>query len=249
MNKMRIGLYLCSLFAVVFLAGETVAGGQKVNLTPEEGFFGVRAQIAPHYYVAVSENRLSSKPMVRRCQAVFLPSFSPESAVYLFWDAEKPDNVPVVVSVEMERSVWSELHQLIADAAPDRNAYSTGPEAQLKVLPKLQVKTKRREAQIELETAKSLDSLWQVIISQARFPEKADMGLDGESVHFASPSKGGYHTAQTWSPEKGTPAYELVEIARKLQNYPQVQEDERKTTSLSLRKMAKNLLSKIERKK
>lgn len=205
----------------------------------------MRARIASYYYAAVCEKLLSSKPFVLRCQAVFLPSFSPESAVYIIWDDEKPDIMPVVVSVEMERSVWCNLQQLIENVAPNRNAFSTGPEAQLNVLSKLQVKPKKREAPIDLETAKTLNRLWQLIIPQARFPEKAELGLDGESVHFASPSKGGYQTAQTWSPKKGTPAYELVEIARKLQQYPQVQEDERKTLSVSLRKMAKSLLSKI----
>jgi hypothetical protein len=228
------------------MVGMAVAGGQKVNLIPEEGFFGVRAQIASYYYAAVSEKLLSNKPIVRRCQAVFLPSFSPESAVYLLWDDEKLQNVPVIVSVEMERSLWSELHQLIEDAAPDKTAYAVGPEAQLHVLPKLQLKAKRSESPIEVETAKVLDQLWRQIISQARFPEKAEFGLDGENVHFASPAKGGYRTAQAWSPDNGTPAYELIAIARTLQKYPQLREGERKGASKSLAKMAKRLLAKVE---
>lgn len=243
---MLIRTCLCSVFVVAIVIGEATAGGQKVNLTPEEGFFGIRAQIAPYYYVAVSEKLLSSKPMVRRCQAVFLPSFTAESAVFILWDDEKPNNVPVVVSVEMERSLWSELHLQIEREAPDKNSYSVGPEAQLKVLPKLQLETRRTEAPIELETARMLDRLWRLIIPQARFPENAQIGLDGEDVHFASPSKGGYRTAQVWSPSKGTPAYELVEIARTLRKYPQLREGEREGASKSLTKMARWLLAKIE---
>ena len=237
---------LCSLLFLTIVTGKEVAAGQKMNLIPEEGFFGVRAQIASYYYASVSEKLLSSKPFVRRCQAVFLPSFSPESAVYLLWDDEKPANVPVVVSVEMESSLWSELHQLIEDAAPDKSAYAVDPEAQLKVLLKLKAKPKRSEAPIEPATAKTLDRLWKLIIPKARFPEKAEFGLDGEDVHFASPSKGGYRTAQTWSPNKGTPAYELITIARVLQKYPQLREGERKGASKSLTNMAKRLIAKIE---
>ncbi len=249
MNNMLIRACLCSLLLITNLTGEALADGQKVNLIPEEGFFGVRARISSYYFAAVSEKLLTSKPFVLRCQAVFLPSFSPESAVYIIWDDEKSDTVPVVVSVEMERSLHSELQQLIRDAAPDKSAIKFDPAAQLKVLPKLQLKTIRREAPIERSAARILDRLWTLIISKARFPEKAEFGLDGEDVHFASPSKGGYHTAQTWSPNKGTPAYELVTIARALQKYPQLREDERKGASESLTKMAKRLLAKIENSK
>lgn len=247
MYKKLIRMCLHALFFLAILIGEAFAGSQKVNLIPEEGFFGVRARISSFYYAAVSEKLLTSKPFVLRCQAVFLPSFSPESAAYIIWDDEKSDTVPVVVSVEMERSLHSELQQLIRDAAPDKSSFiKLDPTAQLKVLPKLQLKTIRREAPIERSTVRILDRLWTLIISKARFPEKAEFGLDGEDVHFASPSKGGYRTAQTWSPNKGTPAYELVAIARALQKYPQLRENERKGASESLSKMAKRLLAKIE---
>lgn len=249
MHKKLIRLCLHALFFLAILIGEAFAGSQKVNLVPEEGFFGVRARISSYYYAAVSEKLLTSKPFVLRSQAVFLPSFSPESAVYIIWDDEKSNTVPVVVSVEMERSLHSELQQLIRDAAPDKNAIKFDPAAQLKVLPKLQLKTNRREAPIERSTARILDRLWSLIISKAKFPENAEFGLDGEDVYFASPSKGGYHTARTWSPNEGTPAYELVTIARELQKYPQLREDKRKGASESLTKMAKRLLAKIENSK
>jgi len=76
--------------------------------------------------------------------------------------------------------------------------------------------------------------------------ENVECRPDPSCYSFASPAKGGYRTAQAWSPDNGTAAFELIAIARTLQKYPQLREGERKVASKSLTKMAKRLLAKIE---
>ncbi len=222
------------------IVSNAIAGIQITHLQPEEGAFGY--SVHNPYYSSVNERLLSSS-WYRKCQAIFLPSFSPESAVYILYDYEKPNQKPIVVSVELEKHLWTEMQILIQEAAKPQRSYSTGPEAQKKVLPLIQISVNRSEAPIENKVFDILEQIWATILSQTHYPKKYNSGLDGERTHFANFTKGfGYQTGNTWSPNKDTTNYKVVELAKALQNYPNLLESERSEAANKLFYDAQNLL-------
>ena len=70
-------------FLILLGSIEAISGTPTPHLQPEDGFFGF-TMLNP-YYEAVSD-RLQLTSTFRKCQAVFLPSFSEESAVYLIYN-------------------------------------------------------------------------------------------------------------------------------------------------------------------
>lgn len=224
----------------VFLA---IAGNNGSHLQPEEGFFGY--SIHNPYYASVSERLLYSS-WERKCQAVFLPSFSPENAVYIQYDYENPQKRPTVVSLRLKEHLWYEMQMLIQTTAINPKSYSAGPEAQRKVLPLIELQVNRLEAPIGNEVAKTLERVWITILATTQYPNKSQHGLDGETSHFANFTKGiGYQTGKTWSPSKDTTNYKLVELAKALQNYPNIQENERTEAAKKLYNDAQTLLKSL----
>lgn len=69
--------------ALASLPSPAGAGNPTTHLHPEEGYFGSGLHSA--YYAAVAR-RLLGNAAYRQCQAVFLPSFDVEAAVYVLRD-------------------------------------------------------------------------------------------------------------------------------------------------------------------
>lgn len=225
----------------VLLGGtQAISGAPTTYLQPEDGFW-VFAMLNP-YYEAVSERLLSSSQN-RKCQAVFLPSFSEESAVYLTYDDKNPMAPPIVVSLKFERQLWADMHRLMESSADAKGAYSVRADAQLKALSQIRSVVNRFEAPIDKRVAVVLERAWDALLRRVRYPEKAELGLDGESCHFANFASGfGYRTGWVWSPKKGTLSYDFVEIAKALREYPRLRGIDRKDLAQAMLKKAQKLL-------
>ena len=233
---------VCAL-SVFLTASPAISGTSTSHLVPEEGLFGY-ALLNP-YFEAVSERLLSYN--WRKCQALFLPSFSEESAVYIKYDSDSSAAPPVVVAVRMERQLWFEMHEALDADAGGKGSHSIAPENQRKALLKIQSLVNYSEAPMDRETAEALELTWEAMLMRVRYPETTNLGLDGETCHFANLTKdAGYRTGKVWSPDKGTPPYELVELAKALQEYPGLKESERKTAAQELKKKAQELLDRVK---
>ena len=228
--------------ATFFAMGGTQAfsGTSTPHLQPEEGMFGF-TMFNP-YYEAVS-GRLLSSTQYRKCQVIFLPSFSQESAVYIEYKNDNSNMPPTVVTLVLEKQLWAEMHKLIET----NESYSISAKDQRKVLPQLHIAVNRFEAPIEKKVAITLEKTWVRMLALAHSPENAGDGLDGETYHFANFTIGyGYRTGKVWSPNEGTPAFELVELAKALREYPHLGQRDRKKAAQSLLNGAQNLLRRLK---
>jgi len=235
------------IILLIFVSTEAVAGIPSPDLQPEEGFFGLSA--FSYYYAAVSDRLLPDQQIFRKCQVVFLPSFEPESAVYISWDEKNESDRPRVVATELEHQLWAELQKVIHREPSKDGYYSFAPEVQQRILPQIRSNVKKAEAEIDVQTAKILEHLWETMLSRIRYPDIKVLGLDGENYHFANGVKGrGYRVGKVWSPEKGTPSYELIEIAKSLKDYPRLSEKGRVESSKSMSKRAERLLAQLRSK-
>lgn len=234
------------ILAIIFMLGGTQAlsGTHTDHLQPEEGLFGYT--MPNPYYEAVSERLLSSTEY-RKCQVVFLPSFSQESSVYIEYNNGNSNGPLNVVTSYLKKQLWFEMQELMEANADKNGTYYVGVEAQRKVLPKIHSKVDRFEAPIEKNIAIALEQVWIEMLNQTHYSEKAKRGLDGETYHFANFTLGlGYRTGKAWSPDKDTLIYEFVELAKVLRNYPSLHQQDRKKAAQNLLSRAKNLLIRME---
>jgi hypothetical protein len=227
---------LCLIFNVI-----TAFANTGDRLQPEEGAFGL-TMLNP-YFTSVSE-RLLSDTKYRQCQAVMITSFQSESAVYLKYDDKQPATPPVVVSVKLEQPLWYALQEYFQNL---KGTSISDADVQRKALINIKSTVSKREAQIEPDVAKVLESTWEAALFRVRYDEKAGMGLDGESIHYANFTLGvGYRTGTAWSPDKGTINYELAEIAKAMREYPTLSETDRKGASKTILTKAKKLLARLK---
>ena len=209
---------------------------------PEEGFFG--STPSDPYNEAVSE-RLLSPNRGWKCQAVFLPSFSEESAVYLKYDRYSSSTPFVVVALKMERQLWAEMLEVIQADSDDKRSLSISSENQRKALLKITTKVNRLEAPIDQDTAEALEQTWEAMLMRVRYPESKVIGLDGETFHFANfTEEGGFRAGTVWSPPEGTPAHELVVLATDLST---LKESDRKEAAQELKKESRGIAGAGER--
>lgn len=239
MRKIKNTLLLM-IALLVFLQTTPAISGPGDHLKPEDGVYGFLT-LNP-YYESVSE-RLLSDDKYRICQAVILTSFKSETAVYIKYDDKKPASLPVVVSLKLVHPLWTQLNEYF-----EKNKVNLTDEvAQKKVLSRIKSKVTRQEAEIESETAKLLEAVWTTALSQVRYEDKENQGLDGESIHYANYILGtGYRTGQAWSPNKGTITNELAELAKALREYPILSGANRKTASKTIHSKAQTLLTRLK---
>lgn len=242
MIKAVAQIFLVAALTAVMGATYAISGTPTSHLQPEEGIFGFK--MLDPYFEAVSD-RLLSASRYRNCQAVFMPSFSQESAVFLERDNDRA--VSVVVAKQMERQLWAEMNAFIKARSGVIGDHRTWADDQRTALHQIESVIVTRKAQIDEKTADVLESVWSGMLARVKYPEKANLGLDGETVHFANfIPKFGYQTGKVWSPHKGTPSYEFVELAKALRDYPDVNEKNRSVAAQSLRQKAKALLSRLK---
>jgi hypothetical protein len=235
-------IIIVALF-VILVASPAMSGTQTIHLQPEEGVFGF-TMFNP-YYEAICERLLPSS-LNRKCQAVFLPSFSQESAVYIVCDNNNSMATAVVVTVKLETQLWAEMHKVIEGGADAKGRYAIDAQAQRKALLQIRSVVNRFEAPLDATVAVALEHTWDAMLMRVHYPEESELGLDGETYHFSNFVTGsGFLTGKVWSPVKGTPSYELVELAKTLSEYPTLREADRKDAAQEMLKGARKLLARL----
>ena len=73
------------------------------------------------------------------------------------------------------------------------------------------VKVKKYRTEIDKESVETIKTLFDIAISQTKFPEEETMGLDGANYYF-SINKFGLKSGTVWSPSEGTKMRRLVKI-------------------------------------
>ena len=243
-KKTVFWIVLIGALSVVLVASQATSGSRTSNLVPEDGLYGFT--LLNPYYEAVSQ-RLLSPYSDRKCQAVFLPSFSEESAVYLQYDSDSSAIPAVVVALKMERQLWAEMHMVMEADAGEQGSRSIEPETQRKALLQIKSVVNRLEAPIDREVAVALELTWDAMLTRVQYPEKSEQGLDGETCHFANFTLDfGYRTGKVWSPSAGTLTYELVELAKALREYPSLSEAARKVAAQELQNRAQEMLARLK---
>lgn len=239
MGKFKIFLLLLIALSVLLQTTPAISTPGD-HLKPEEGVYGF-LMLNP-YFESVSE-RLLSETKYRKCQAVIITSFKSETAVYIKYDDKKPASLPVVVSLKLVHPLWTQLNEYF-----EKNKGNLTDEvAQKKALSRIKSKVTRQEADIESETAKVLEAVWETALSQVKYDEKENLGLDGETIHYANFTLGvGYRAGQAWSPDEGTVMNELAELAKALRQYPMLSVANRKTVSKSMQKTAQTILARLK---
>lgn len=239
MNDKVIRITLITALIVALGASPGISGSQTAYLQPEDGVFGWT--MFNQYYEAVSERLLPS--WHRKCQAVFLPSFSEESAVYILHDDDSTAT-PIVFTVKLETQLWFEMLKAIEAGADTRGRYTLDAQSQRQALSQIRSVVSRFEAPLDATVATVLEHTWDAMLMRVHYPEKAELGLDGENCHFANFVTGlGYRTGKVWSPVKGTPGYELMELAKALSEYPALLETDRKDAAREMMQRAQRLLA------
>jgi hypothetical protein len=238
MGRIKIALLLM-IAMIVLLQTPPAISGPGDHLKPEDGVYGF-LMLNP-YFESVSE-RLLSDDKYRICQAVIITSFKSETAVYIKYD-KQPASLPVVVSLKLVYPLWTQLNEYF-----EKNKGNLTDEvAQKKALSRIKSKVTRQEAEIESETAKLLEAVWATALSQVKYEDKENKGLDGESIHYANYTLGvGYRTGQAWSPDEGTITKELAELAKALREYPMLSGANRKNASKAMQSKAQTLLARLK---
>ncbi|HCE68273.1 MAG: hypothetical protein A2X82_03615 [Geobacteraceae bacterium GWC2_55_20] len=239
MGRIKIALLLM-IAMIVLLQTPPAISGPGDHLKPEEGVYGF-LMLNP-YHESVSE-RLLSDDKYRICQAVIITSFKTETAVYIKYDDKKPASLPVVVSLKLVHPLWIQLNEYF-----EKNKGNLTDEiAQKKALSRIKSKVTRQEAEIESETAKLLEAVWATALSQVKYEDKENQGLDGERIHYANFTLGvGYRAGKAWSPDEGTITSELAELAKALREYPMLSGAKRKTASKTMQSKAQVLLARLK---
>ena len=203
-----------------FVAGAAAAPAsqqqQAPDLIPVDGVYSSPSLVGP-YHVAIRDALLAEHEY-RKCQMVVLPSFRAEWVVYIVHDdAERPGRL---VYKAMRKMLYGEMQRQIEKDAPDPRSYSVGPEAEVAALRKVTKEVDVRVVDLDASTIAVLERAWSDMLVRTRYPAQLGLvGMDGTSYVAANWSRvTGSLSGETWSPEKGTPTYDLVAIAERLRD-------------------------------
>jgi len=90
---------------------------------------------------------------------------------------------------------------------------------------------KKNYTKIEPKFAARLYHLWLNVLYETRYYNGTSFGLDGSDFYFSAFEQGvGWLHGKSWSPDGEYPTTYIVEVAKMLYNYPELSEDERKST-------------------
>jgi hypothetical protein len=169
-----------------------------------------------------------------------IPSFDREWAVYL---VREDANAAKVVYNIFEKQLGSELMDELS-AGGRRESYSVGSAAQAARLEKVSKSVQHHSASIKPQTREMLEQVWSRMLDRVHYPKEITHGADGTTYYVSHWQQGhGYRSGKTWTPEPGTPAAALVEIAEELRRYAASTAGERDAVEQVLVKKASALLS------
>ena len=205
-----------ALFLVAGAAAAPASQQQAPDLRPVDGVYSSPSLVDP-YHIAIRDALLAEHEY-RKCQMVVLPSFRAEWVVYVVQDDnQRPGRL---VYKAMRKMLWGEMQRQIEKDAPDPRSYSVGPEAEVAALRKVTKEVDVRVVDLDASSIAVLERAWSDMLARTRYPAPTGLvGMDGTSYVAANWSRvTGPQSGETWSPEKGTPTYDLVAIAEKLRD-------------------------------
>jgi hypothetical protein len=198
LRRARLALALVGLSPAVPVSAQP----KEAQLIPIDSKLAVFESSRP-YYQAAREQLLGHAAGV---SVLVFPSFKKEWAVQVAHDRGRP----FVLYVVMDASLWGELQQRV-----ERERV---PEVQ--VLQTLRVSVTRRTASLSHDTARVVEAAWEAMLSAARWPLERRLILDGTSyLFFGAGPEATQRVGLARSPEAGTPAAALAELADALRHH------------------------------
>lgn len=205
-----------AVIALTVVSATATSSAQRAgDLKPAESVYSSPSLAAP-YGLAVRD-ALVGEHDYRKCQMLVLPSFGAEWVVYIVQDDVNRSGR--LFHKVMRTQLWGDMMRRIERDAPNPNSYSIGPQAQAAALARVTKSVDMRTVDLDAATVAILEGAWSDMLARTRYPAQEELGLDGTSYIAANWSRViGLRSGETWSPEKGTPAYDLVAIAEKLRD-------------------------------
>lgn len=156
----------------------------------------------------------------RKCVMVVRPSFEAEWAVYVSGDATGRK----IVLRALRKPLSAEVVAQMPAKPPTVKFISPGGEVDLKTVEVASKFVTQQASPVSEETAGVLELAWQKVLDRVRYSAEMQRmlaGADGTSFHISQCGQGGCLSGRTWSPEKGSIASRLVEIAEEMRAYAQ----------------------------
>jgi len=184
------------------------------DLLPEEGAFAGIFHWKSH--IALSEMLLPDD-RERKSAVVVLPSFEAEWAVFV---TAGPTGRQVVLRAL--RKPLSAESAKVPSKDPNVMWIPVPGTVDPKGVATAAKHVAQTSAPLSDETARKLELAWQAALARVRYTEemqRALAGADGTSYHFSQCGQQGCFTGRTWSPEGGSIAHGIVEVAEAMRSY------------------------------
>ena len=201
------GHTLSAVSLLILLVARTSSASEPRPLSPIDRDFSVFApyEHMHEYHRAVRDTLLG--PATRRsCEAVVIPSFEREWAIYL--QQSRSGSGPEVVYTTMQQQLWGQM-----ETAAERPDGSIRPGDEVRALRKASRKTWRFSAPLSAATAVTLERLWAVMLARVEQPPEPVRCIDGTSYYlFQWQRQAGSRGGWGHCPQAGTPAAAVLDV-------------------------------------
>jgi hypothetical protein len=191
---------------LILLLTGTAGASEPRPLTPIDRDFSILAayEAMQQYHLALRDTLLGRETH-RSCEAVVVPSFEREWAIYL--QQSRSGGGPEVVCTIMQQM----------EIAAQRSDKPRRPGDEASALRRVSRKTWRFSAPLSATTASALERLWAVMLARAEQPPRPVPCIDGTGYylfqwHRQSGSRGGWGRC----PQSGTPVAAVLGILERL---------------------------------
>jgi hypothetical protein len=172
---------------------------------------------------------------------VCLPSFSPEWLVGVK-KVDKKSVVFLLMGKEKIKSHWINGHYVMLDTPKGKIRQWEEGRSEILGTPVIEY-----SAEIDPDTKKLLNDLWETMLLGTRYPKKYMVGFDGTNYHFSMFIWGrGDLSGKTWSPDKDTNPGRLAEIGELLADYAKAETEKRKDILKTIRTKAEELQKRLK---
>ena len=161
-----------------------------------------------HAYHLAARDALLGRSNRHTCEAIVIPSFEREWAVYL---QETPSGREVVSTI-MQSQLWGEMHR--AAERPDHSIQAGDTKAALSSLPK---DVWRFSAPLTASTASLVEQSCAALLARAEVPPEPRRCIDGVGYQLFQ-SRPGLGARGGWAhcPSRESPAFRMLEILEDL---------------------------------
>jgi hypothetical protein len=212
------------------------------DFEPEEGAFGLAA---PDPYEIRLRELLFAEDSYRTCQLVIMPSFEPESAVYI---TAPEQGAPVVVSRKLNVQLFGLMMtqiRILAGGAGVGKPIRTDLAAQTAALARIPVSTDTNRAEIDPVTVGVLHRACESVLKRTHH-HGATSGVDGVGYHAGHWKPGVFLSGRAHSPAQGTISSSYIALGETLASYAASAPSKRAAIKADLVAKAQHLVSRSE---